>query len=482
MSLRLRLSLVYTSLLGGVLLIFGILVYVIVSALLLGQIDTRLEQTSTQIIDKLRVNPDNQFDTRAFSTYQPTENLLFQVWDTNGNLQFSRPAGFRDPLNESGLHLGQSYYSSITINGGRVRVLSIPLRTSREPVGYLQVGLSMALVDLAQQTLASVLIILSIILMGLVAWSTWFLTKETLAQLSMATLVATRITQADDLSRRIPVTSMRNDEVGQLMLAFNDTLERLENLFNTQRRFLADVSHELRTPLTVIKGEVGLMRLTGSLDEESLTSIEKEVDRLTRLVGDLLLLEQAESGQLPLDMAPVELDTVLLEVFQQMSTLAGNRLKLILEDIDQVAVEGDRDRLKQVILNLIANAVEYTPPGGAVRVALRKTEQQAIFTVQDNGPGIPPEDLPHIFERFYRAERSRKRSGTSGFGLGLSIAHWIISRHQGEIAVQSELGKGTLFTVYLPLLLTPEEQQKSGQDGSGEAKPDRKTKVSRTGD
>ncbi|GIV63640.1 MAG: ATP-binding protein [Chloroflexota bacterium] len=452
MSLRLRLSITYSALVGVVLLLFGFLVFSIVSQVLLEQIDSRLSQSANQIIERLRVSANNQFDIRQLSAYQPTENLIFQVWDTERRLQFSRPVGLTDPLDDAGVRLGQVFYSSQTINGVRVRVLSVPLRTNRGPVGYLQVGLSLALVEITQSTLATVLIALTITLMVVVLITTWALTGEALAQLETVTQVATQITQADDLSRRIPVAPTSQDEVSRLIRAFNQTLERLEKLFDTQRRFLADVSHELRTPLTVIKGEVGLMRLTNELDEESLHNIEKEVDRLTRLVGDLLLLAQAESGQLPLDLKPVELDSVLLDVLQQMQVLASGKVNLRLEEIDQVIVKGDRDRLKQVILNLVANAINYTPTGGEVRIALSKRDGRACLKVEDTGPGISAEDLPHIFDRFYRGDPSRKRTENSGFGLGLSIAKWIVDRHGGQIEVESQVGKGTQFTVWLPLV------------------------------
>ncbi|HAD05975.1 MAG TPA: two-component sensor histidine kinase [Anaerolineaceae bacterium] len=451
MSLRLRLSITYSALVGVVLLLFGFLVFSIVSQVLLEQIDSRLSQSANQIIERLRVSANNQFDIRQLSAYQPTENLIFQVWDTERRLQFSRPIGLSEPLDEAGVRLGQVFYSSQSIGGVRVRVLSVPLRTNRGPVGYLQVGLSLALVEITQNTLATVLIALTITLMVVVLVTTWALTGEALAQLETVTQVATQITQADDLSRRIPVAPTAQDEVSRLIRAFNQTLERLEKLFDTQRRFLADVSHELRTPLTVIKGEVGLMRLTNELDEESLRNIEKEVDRLTRLVGDLLLLAQAESGQLPLDLKPVEMDTILLEVMQQMQVLASGKINLRLEEIDQVIVNGDRDRLKQVILNLVSNAINYTPPGGEVRVWLSKQDGRACLKVEDTGPGIQPDDLPYIFDRFYRGDPSRKRTENSGFGLGLSIAKWIVDRHGGQIEVESQVGKGTRFTVWLPL-------------------------------
>jgi len=188
------------------------------------------------------------------------------------------------------------------------------------------------------------------------------------------------------------------------------------------------------------------------LDEESLMSIDHEAGRLTRLVGGLLLLAQAESGKLALSMKQVELDLLLTEVFQEMSILAGNRVRVHLNEIDQVYVTGDRDRLKQVFINLVANAIQYTPQGGEVFLSLERIGEQARIICRDTGPGIPAEDLPHIFERFYRAEKSRTRGRTTGFGLGLSIANWIVERHGGRIEVDSKEGKGTTFAIWLPVL------------------------------
>jgi len=155
---------------------------------------------------------------------------------------------------------------------------------------------------------------------------------------------------------------------------------------------------------------------------------------------------------LPLELKPVELDSVLLDVLQQMTVISSGKVNLRLIEIDQVSVLGDRDRLKQVILNLVANAVNYTPAGGEVRLSLTKKEGRACLIVEDTGPGISPEDLPHIFDRFYRGDRSRKRTESSGFGLGLSIAKWIVERHGGKIEVESQPGQGTRFTVWLPLV------------------------------
>jgi len=457
MSLRIRLTLLYTILLGSILLLFGGLVYGLVSVIMLNSIDNSLQQTSNDIISLLKINGGDQFDARSISTFEPSANLLIQVWGTNNELQISRPNTWKAALDQNAWVSETTLYSTSTVEGIHLRVLTTPLTSLRGPAGILQVGVDLQLLDLIQQTLSKILIYLTSGAMLITFLVTWFLTKRVLAPLTTMTSIATQISWADDLSRRIPIDAFRNDEVGRLVMAFNKTLARLEKLFGSQQRFLADVSHELRTPLTVIKGNIGLIRKYGA-DEESLTGIEGEVDRLTRLVGDLLLLSQAESGVLNLDFVKVDLGTVLVEVMQQMSVLAEKKVKLKLKTIDQAIVQGDRDRLKQVFLNLISNAIAYTPNKGSVEVSLIKGEHQAIFAVKDTGAGISPEDLPHIFERFYRGDKSRTHTPTSGFGLGLSIAKWITEKHGGKIEVESQVNAGirtanagTTFSVYLPL-------------------------------
>jgi heavy metal sensor kinase len=451
MLLQKRLTLLYTTLAGGVLMLFGSLVYGLVSVVLLNQVDASMTQSADQIIAQLRITSSNHLAPRTSTAVQLGEGILFQVWGNDRQLQFSRPPGQQQPLDESGMRSGRPIFNTVEAAKSRMRVLSVPLKTERGPAGILQVGENLELVDVALSALLSAQVALAILAMALTGLMAWIATGRALAPLATVTKVATQITKADDLSRRIPLAGETSGEVGQLILAFNDTLERLEQLFTTQRRFMADVSHELRTPLTVIKGNVGLMRRMGESDEESMASIEMEVDRLSRLVGDLLLLAQAESGRLPLDMAPVELDTILLEVFQQMRVLTGERLQLKLSEIDQIQLIGDRDRLKQVMLNLAGNAIQYTPAGGIVTLSLRKNGEQAQLIVSDSGPGIPAQDLPHIFERFYRGEKSRKRNPGTGFGLGLSIAYWIVRNHGGTIDVSSQEGKGTTFSVLLPI-------------------------------
>jgi len=186
-----------------------------------------------------------------------------------------------------------------------------------------------------------------------------------------------------------------------------------------------------------------------SVDEESLNAIQAASDRMTRMVGDLLLLAQADAGQ-AIRRERVELDTLMLEVYRQMRPMLEG-IELSIGEEDQATVMGDTDRLKQLLLNLVDNARKYTPQGGKVTLGLRRAEGWAVLTVTDTGMGIPTQDLPHIFERFYRVDKARSRAA-GGAGLGLSIVQWIVQAHGGKISVQSEPGHGTTFTVRLALV------------------------------
>lgn len=454
MTLRGRLTLLYVLMVAGILLLFGVAVYVSVSLTVKHQLDDILRRSADTIVRNTHVDSVNQLSVITLPLLNLPADVYVQVWGRDNRLKDATPniSQYNKALDPSGMQSMSLVYRDVTFENAHLRVFTVPLEIGERMVGYLQVGTRLDVVSATQRTLLTVLLIGLVLAISLVGLAAWFSTRQALAPLQAVTDVALQITRADDLSRRIPYQGPEEDEVGQLIRAFNQTLTRLESLFNTQRRFLADVGHELRTPLTVIKGNTHLMRMMNCADEESLGGIESEVDRLTRMVGDLLLLAQAESGKIPLANQLVELDTLLLEVMHQMSVLARDRLKMRLGDIDQVLVCGDRDRLKQVLVNLIGNAIGYTPVGGEVVVGLGKVHNQARLTVSDTGPGISAEDLPHIFERFYRGEKSRTRSKDGkGFGLGLSIAYWIIRNHSGQIDVDSRVGVGTTFCVWLPL-------------------------------
>ena len=452
MSIRLRLTIFYSFILGGVLLVFSGLVYNLVGVALMDQIDQTLIQSANQLIDELKVNSSGQINSRSIIEFELNENLIFQIWGQDRKLQFSRPVRFTTSLDERGKFSSDPLFNTVQLTNGNFRVLSVPITTDRGSVGVIQFALNLSMVDVVQQTLAILLVVFSIFSVFLAGIAAWVFTGHVLEPIMVMTSVATQIVNADDLQRRIPVAGIPDDEVGKLIFAFNNTLSRLETEFNNQRQFMADISHDLRTPLTVIKGNVGLMRRMNMMDEESMASIDMEVDRLVRLVSDLLLHFKMESGTMPLQLDMIWLDELLLDVVNQIHIMGDQRVKLKVEEIDHVNILGDTDRLKRVFINLLDNSVKYTPADGEVRIRLRKESGEAIIEIEDTGPGIAKDDIQHVFNRFYRGEKSRKRSKETGFGLGLSIAYYIVQAHNGEISVRNKTNEsGAIFTVCLPL-------------------------------
>lgn len=461
MTLRLRLTLWYSAVLAFIITLFGLVIYALVAYNLQYQIDYRLQETAGSIIGASSVQ--NVLDVKVLTVPQldrfSASNIYVQIWQPDGQLFNSSEnlvnINYTQPLDPDGIGKGQETWQDVWVDDAHLRVLTVPIRAAdRQILGYLQVASPVGPMDFAKRLLLIVLAggeVAAVLLAAVVGWWT---AHRALSPLETITQAALQITRADDLSRRIPLPGEANhDEVSRLIQAFNESLERLERLFNAQRRFLADVSHELRTPLTAIRGNVDLLRRMGGADSVSLDAIQSEAERMSRLVGDLLLLAQADAGNLPIAKAPVELDTLLLDVFSEAQVLS-HKVPVVIGEIDQVAVLGDHDRLKQVLLNLITNALKFTPENGRVTLALARVNDWARLTVSDTGCGIPLADIPHIFDRFYRVDKARSRA-LGGAGLGLSIAKRIVQMHGGKIEVISEgiPGRGTTFTVWLPLLL-----------------------------
>jgi heavy metal sensor kinase len=451
-TLRARLTLWYTVVLAGVLLVFGSALYLLLSRSLTAQIENTLSQTAEDILSASR----RELGGITLPPLDLTANVYVQVWGADGTLRVESAnlMSMPNPLDPESLDVTVPTHTSTQIGAAHLLVLTVPVVAppSSEIVGRLQLASSLETVDRAREALLWFLVGGGVAAIGVAALVGLTTARTALRPLDQITDAALQITRADDLSRRIPVgAGPPGDEIGRLIQAFNETLERLESLFETQRRFLADVSHELRTPLTAIRGNVDLIRRMGTPDPESLEAITSEVDRMTRMVQDLLLLAQAESGQLPMGHEIVELDTLLLQVYKQAKVLAQDRLDIRLGREDQARVRGDVDRLKQMLLNLVSNAIQYTPADGTITLSLTCVGDRARLTVSDTGPGIAQDALPHIFERFYRVDRSRQRTAQGGIGLGLSIAHWIARSHDGTIEVASQLGQGTTFSVWLPL-------------------------------
>lgn len=454
MPLRNQLTWLYTGLLSSVILLLAIVIYGTYSFMMTRSLDRRLQWAAQRILDEFpAVLSSSDTDT----TVNLPNSYHFQIWSRDGQLiTYSENMDeVSEALDPSALLETKQVNRSVKIEYEPYRILSSPIALNEQNTVILQVGLTMQTLQESQRFLVLALVISALILVLLSWYISWNRLGKFLEPLKQMSEIADTITNTNDLSRRIPLNSKRNDETTHLVLIFNNTLARLERLFNSQRRFLADVTHELRTPLTVIKGNVGLMRMMKKYDDESLTSIEIEVDRLTRLVGDLLLMTQAETGKLPLFFEIVEVDGLLFDVFEQMKVLSKGQHDIRIGSIEPAIVTGDRDRLKQVLLNLGSNAIKYSPAGTKIFLSLSLKDKWVLVNVSDEGRGIPKEELKFIFERFYRGDKSRSRSRESGgYGLGLPIAYWIIHNHGGRIEVESEVGKGTTFTVWLPISQT----------------------------
>ena len=379
---------------------------------------------------------------------------------------------FRTRLIQRRLELvtgNETLVRDVSIDGAAARVLTVPIAVTTEQgdqrVGFLQIAAPLNDVQASLRQLGTLMVLGGAIGVLAAAFVGAFLARKALAPIDRITQTASEIARGGDVQRRITKPGPP-DEVGRLIETFNVMLDRLEGMFKSQQRFSADISHELRTPLTTIRGNVDLLRRMGGADKASLDAITSETDRMIRLVGDLLLLAQADAG-LPLRREPIAIDQLASEVVRQVQVISGGVQVTLHSDLKEpLCIDGDPDRLRQLLLNLIDNAIKYTPGGSEVNVQVSRENGSARLTISDTGPGIPPEHLqpgpngvPLIFERFYRVEKSRTRLGStngngragSGTGLGLSIAYWIVQAHGGRIEVSSEPGQGTTFTVWLPV-------------------------------
>jgi heavy metal sensor kinase len=476
-SIRWRLTLTYTSILILIILAFGGAVYLLTAQALLADIDASLLRRANQLSEQTKavfLGEDTQLTLLENLDMFEASTLFAMLLDADGDVLESTPnlSSMNRALSTNGLTWTVSDYDTVTVGDNQLRVVSVPLNLDgtdeRQIVGHLQVA---SLMDGYYSNLVRLQWTLLLTGLGMVSLSlligVWY-TPSSLKNLNEISSVALQITRADDLGRRLP-DSGKNDEISRMTRALNITLERLEKLFRTQQRFLADISHELRTPLTTVRGNVDLMRRMGESDPESLDAMKEELERMSRLVGDLLFLARADSGGLPIQKAEVELDTAFLDVYRQVHRLP-KRVAIELEEVDQMKVMGDVDRLKQVILILVDNAIKYTPAGGKVTLSLSQADGLATIRVSDTGVGIPAADLPFIFDRFYRVDKARTRA-MGGSGLGLSIAKWVAEAHGGQIRVTSKVDEGTTFSVILPALLPPPDPLPTPDPATAKTRP-----------
>jgi two-component system, OmpR family, sensor kinase len=333
-------------------------------------------------------------------------------------------------------------------------------------------GVPTSSAELAPQLLiGTMLLVTPIILLGSLGVA-WYLAGRAFEPVDQLINEVEAITDGRSLHRRLP-TDPSNDELSRLTSTINAMIARLEHSFAALRRFTADASHELKTPLTVLRADVERVMNPAASQREKMVALEEalhEIARMADLVDSLLMLARADEGRFELARTPLRLDALVRDVYETATILGEDAgLNVNLAACDEVNVRGEPVRLRQLFLNLVTNAIKYTPRGGRVELALvaQPQAQEASFTVRDTGIGIAAADLPYIFDRFWRADRVRSRvAERGGVGLGLAISQWIAQAHGGSLTVQSRLGRGSLFTVTFPTVQPAAAKTLEGE-GSG---------------
>jgi signal transduction histidine kinase len=495
-SLRTRLTLWYGALLAVTLLIFSGLVYFTLQQNLYSSMDERLTLRADQLRREVGPSIGNLLQPEDVAPGVQLQSTLSEFVGTGVYVQLlnQKAAVIATPPNLVGEQLpvpassrsamveDRPIFDTVPISGGNanVRLLTEPLHLNGtgEVVGAVQVAESLTPSENTMSAVARLLLSAGVGALLIAVVVGWLLTRAALSPVFRITETARHIAATGDYRQRLHVTPPRfghGDELFFLASTFNDMIARLEHMLESQRRLLADTSHELRNPITIIRGNLALLRrpsVPESSRNEAIVEAEEEAARMGRLVGDLLLLARADAGDMPsFQRERVDLGELATEVVEQALPQAGTRVMSVNCD-PRCIVLGDRDRLKQLIANLVENAIRYTPAGGTVDVSVRggpglqqpgaavrsrtardasTSTPMAQLTITDSGIGISPTDLPHVFDRFYRAEKARSRAH-GGSGLGLSIAEYIAQAHGGSIEASSQgTNRGSTFTVRLPL-------------------------------
>jgi signal transduction histidine kinase len=331
----------------------------------------------------------------------------------------------------------------------RVRLYALPVVEGEELLGYVVTWTSLASIDAALVRFRAIIFGLAAVGVAAIWVTAFLLARLALAPVRQVIAAAQTIARQREFTHRVPEAT-GDDELGRLGSTFNEMLEALEDAYRAQQRFVADAAHELRAPLTAIRGNIELIahieRMPPRDRQEALAQLEQESLRLARLVEELLTLARSDAGQ-RLDLREVELDAVVLRAVADLEP-SPTSARVEIGELEQLTVLGDRDRLHQLVTILVDNGRKYAADGG-VRIELTAANQMAMLRVADSGIGISTDDLPHIFERFYRADRARSRD-PGGSGLGLPIAAWIVEQHGGQISVDSDPGGGTTVVVEVP--------------------------------
>jgi two-component system, OmpR family, sensor kinase len=459
--IRWRLTLWFSLILLVILVLSGVVLNILLQNYLISNVDVRLQDFSAQVHSTVHAQtfPGQPDYTAIHSSLPPIDEFS----SAGTYIQIVDPAGIAvvksDSLGEQVLPVNPALLEK-AINGGtdiqtvrtgdqtQVRIMVSPLHLADQTL-VLEVAKSLEPVDNALSQFRFALIAAGSVALLLTVILGAILVRRTLKPVENITRTARSIEESSNLKRRVDYKGPP-DEIGQLATTFDHMIDHLDKTFESQKNFIADASHELRTPLTVIKGNLDLLKRNMSVEgrQESLTAIESESGRLNKIASDLLLLAEVEAGS-EARQGNVSLRSLINEELKRVQ-LRAQKLNIASGRLDDISIKGDQYRLSQMLGNLIDNAIKYTPDGGDILISLFRDKDWARLEVTDSGIGIAPENLPHLFDRFYRVDKARSRD-RGGTGLGLAIVKTIVEHHGGKVTVISEPGKGSTFTVWLKL-------------------------------
>jgi len=480
-SLRFKLTLWYVLILGILLISFSTFLYFTLSKSLHRDVDNKLRSLA-ELVSSESSSPLSKFGfgniDQALETSMNLKPIgkFIQVLDESGNIgrKSENLKNVQLPISLNALKNASkgliTFETNRSIGNTPLRIITFPVVENNHAAKIVQIASSLEGVEDALNTLFIILIITVPLALMVASLGGQFLAHKALKPVDDITQTARMIT-SQNLNQRITPPKVK-DEISRLIETFNGMISRLDQSFRQIKQFSSDASHELRTPLTILKGEVEVMlrkERTQQEYQQTLKSNLEEINRMSQIVEDLLLLSKADTGQIILNKGDINLTEILSEVVAQMDMLArSKRLYLSASNNHQdVHIFGDALRIRELFINLIENGIKYTEEGGSIHISLQKEylppvrnqtdrlekerERFIKIIVSDTGIGISKEDQEKIFIRFFRVDKARSRE-QGGSGLGLSICKWIVEAHQGEIKVESELGKGSSFVVKFPSL------------------------------
>jgi two-component system OmpR family sensor kinase len=482
MTIRLRLTLAYTAILAVTLFLFGLALYLLLENRLLSEVDNQLQVRGQEVVRQIQVIEGFPFgfgklvEIPSFDIFAAPD-LFIQVLDVYGEVQ-ARSDNLSDqvlPITSETLDLvreGNRFLETYTVNGHPIRVYYLPFSYKDSLIGIIQVATPLSGIESSLGTLRRVLLVVGLLIIAAAAGVGWLLAREALKPVDRIISATEQIQEGKDLGKRIRI-KYPNDEIGRLSETINLMLSRLQAAYNQmeksikiQRRFVSDASHELRSPLTTIRGNAEWLIKTDQesapektkeemkkqlgLYREAWYDIFDETKRMSSMVDDLLVLARSDA-QAPIPKGEVPIRDWLEEIARKAAHVdrgPGFKTWIDIEKPEDPLLLGNRELLDRMVWVLLDNAFKYTSEGEVrLEAGLSPDKARLILRVSDTGIGIAARDLPYVFDRFYRADQARDRSGT---GLGLSIAQSIATEHGGTITVESEVGKGTQFTISLP--------------------------------